>query len=1648
MGGGAVAVNAAAAIAINLTRADTFIGQGVVISGATTISVMSDIDSGADAVILSAAVGGVASGATVSVTVLRPTVLTYIGVTPTGTALLQSQGSGGHISASGTVTVKNDVSGNATATDLSFAGGAMGANNGTVALALNFVTGYAAINKANVSAGNIDIIALMDGDATVTAYAGTISITSGMGLIIGIAYISTDNRALIDLTGSNVSATGTVSVNAGRNGVSDTGGYDSTASADVTTATVSAVSVSVNVALTINHAGNRALVQGTSGTLSANSLEIFARGKTQATTDIKGISAGVAAIALSVAIALLTSEQEAMLSGGGTVTVGTLTVKSYQNWDKTNDYDAIATIGSGGGGLLCATGFIAIVTANASGIASAGAHSVTVTGAINVKSYARSNAGVDIDKFEISVVSVGVMYGKAYAKGTFGAYLGSDGASISADGVTVYTEYTSKANADINPATGGFSANYVSVSGNVGQAEVDTTADAGIRGSGSVTSSDAVSVKVHGTVNAYAIVHGATVSVSGYKIEINVATATLSALQSAFIDGASVYTTGSGADGNVTVISEYNTLANYDGDGDPTVPSSFSDGATALVGACGGSVSLSIASGTANVATADSNSTSRAYIKGVSTDISGTLRVDTFATSYANADISTSSTVSLIHVAVSVTEANASGIYKAYINSTGSASSIKAGAITVNTRYNTKAVSKICPGGEISASISLASGDGNEATANASSNASAYFAGSGAIESDTTIDVTVRGTALASATAKDVTVGISGARIAGNITHANVTAVQGAYFNVSGIATAAGAIVVESVFDAGSSNGAVATTGSPRGASISLLDISISEAIAKAALVNKAYLMGGGTISGGDITVNASAVTRAVATADSSTSVSLIGVGSLYAKAYTCDNLQAYIGDNTIVNATGDIKVGADGDTTADASCDTPGSVSLANVSGARVMAQVGTSGSNQTVKAYVGSGSDVTADGDISITAYNKGYATSNISQGTNVSAVGLSSCYVLTESYYNTAATVGSDSVLTAGGDITVKAEDDPKARTEVTGTNVGILVSGGNMYAKNTLTQRVLTKIDNDAVLSAGGGITIKAISNANLYAKTNVNSGGIIDAGTLQAYNTLSSRDVDTTIGNGASLTADYGNIVIQAQSGLDDDIYTCATGTSGGLVTISNAKAETKVTSDTDTTIGTGVVITDTFNTITIAAYHGAGSIQTLGEFGSGGLSSNPKCRAYVNDIVSSANVWIASTYTSGSDPTQIKGRYVKVYSSLKDMYVYAYTHAVTSGFHGTAKAYSTIDTDMENTIDIGKAYISSYDRTDIIASADPTSSGDNIRAYAGTQITAFIGAITSEAKATGSIDASVDIAGVADLTGAYVYINANKFAGTVNLTAYGKRRALATKDTVEEDSISRGRTVSVSGDAKFHIGDAAAGIVIAIAAGGSVRAVGIPNERVIWTVAGGTVTITQTIQNAVAGRLYVGGMLSLSSKIYDQQYIPEVTIINNSDLDLVIKGIDTFNETYSRPSVSGVWTYNLMNRSEDTTPVVNIISYGSGDVTIGSLSGVVANERGTTNIAWMNEENGSLYSGEVYMGSLPVPALWTHILNIVNAKNIGTDEDHRFLAYMAVLGGEDADLNIQGDGRYIRVADAGRDQRGFGTVVERRHLRDRRHAVS
>ena len=114
MSGGLVAVNAALALAINITRIDTYIGQGVVIDATSAdIKVKSDFTVEADVLILSVAIGGAGVGVTVAIAINSPTCLTYIGKTPYGDPLATSEGANGYIKAHN-IDVTNDIDGNVT----------------------------------------------------------------------------------------------------------------------------------------------------------------------------------------------------------------------------------------------------------------------------------------------------------------------------------------------------------------------------------------------------------------------------------------------------------------------------------------------------------------------------------------------------------------------------------------------------------------------------------------------------------------------------------------------------------------------------------------------------------------------------------------------------------------------------------------------------------------------------------------------------------------------------------------------------------------------------------------------------------------------------------------------------------------------------------------------------------------------------------------------------------------------------------------------------------------------------------------------------------------------------------------------------------------------------------------------------------------------------------------------------------------------------------------------------------------------------------------------------------------------------------------------------------------------------------------------
>ena len=197
---------------------DTFIARGVRLT-AGRLEMLTDASTSAKTYITAGSVGGYAIGVNAAVAILSPTVLTYIGATPEGFDAAQGASSAtpGQITVTNDLVIKNNIlNSNALSTVLSLSAGAASVN-GNVLLVFNQTNGIAGISRANVAAGNIAI----DANNTVKAESFLASATLGINVAVGISvsyvHLRSDNRAIIDTTGVTVSAN-TIEVYAGREG--------------------------------------------------------------------------------------------------------------------------------------------------------------------------------------------------------------------------------------------------------------------------------------------------------------------------------------------------------------------------------------------------------------------------------------------------------------------------------------------------------------------------------------------------------------------------------------------------------------------------------------------------------------------------------------------------------------------------------------------------------------------------------------------------------------------------------------------------------------------------------------------------------------------------------------------------------------------------------------------------------------------------------------------------------------------------------------------------------------------------------------------------------------------------------------------------------------------------------------------------------------------------------------------------------------------------------------------------------------------------------------------------------------------------------------------------------------------------------------
>ena len=145
--GGAVAVNAGVALAINRTTAGSRIERGVTINAPkAAIVVAHDISTDAKAMIISVALGGVSVNGTETTVVNKLDAVSYVGIDPEGKN--QSTGNGSITAKSLTVTATADGD---TQVIAAAASGGVVSVNALVGLALGFIKNIASVQQMPVT---------------------------------------------------------------------------------------------------------------------------------------------------------------------------------------------------------------------------------------------------------------------------------------------------------------------------------------------------------------------------------------------------------------------------------------------------------------------------------------------------------------------------------------------------------------------------------------------------------------------------------------------------------------------------------------------------------------------------------------------------------------------------------------------------------------------------------------------------------------------------------------------------------------------------------------------------------------------------------------------------------------------------------------------------------------------------------------------------------------------------------------------------------------------------------------------------------------------------------------------------------------------------------------------------------------------------------------------------------------------------------------------------------------------------------------------------------------------------------------------------------------------------------------------------------
>lgn len=922
-------------------------------------------------------------------------------------------------------------------------------------------------------------------------------------------------------------------------------------------------------------------------------------------------------------------------------------------------------------------------------------------------------------------------------------------------------------------------------------------------------------------------------------------------------------------------------------------------------------------------------------------------------------------------------------------------------------------------------SVSLASVSSNKATAKVSSQALASVKDNRLIQLATgALNITTNGgiSAKSEVQISSGKVTVSGVRLAANIAKSDITANVGAELANNYYVQAATDSTVSSILKELTSS--ATTYGYNSKAKVSFINGDLHKADANMHAVNTATLSNS-NLQSGSLTVraeNGKATSTATTLNDtSSASVNFASAGNMKALAGINSGATVKIAGMNV--KTGNVNISASADVTSGAIGTSPKSISAVAYGGSYMTSTIGSETARQTVEVLL-SGSQIAADGDFNVKVKNTGGISSELrnKKVTNLSLAQLSNGDISTKSYYVTDIEL-TDATTVSANNITIDLYDAERAESVA---NSGKSLSGldlSSIYGNNRVSVIDVIHLGKQTALDAKRMLKITADNAATVTTETSSSAKSILaSSNTVQATSTLS-RTLSLNMDEGSILFADYGDMLIDLRSGLNDVVNSVTYAEAVGAFTgFSKASATANITSTADVMLNRAILRND-FGTMTIRTAAG-GDGNTSASAQGGGLVGKPTASAYVLLTGRSRIQAIGS---------EITAKYLNLLADVPKADLLATSSGKASGLGAYVNSWGTVDLAVDSIIDLDQSVLTGHEEMVLLSGANPDG---NLKANSGGRTSGAYASGESAAKVDGHVIGTLKVNN-SHLKGANIVIAREALdQSKVIRDASMKKKGLFgspsknRKGTVTTENGSENITFNRS---KITLGGGAAGIAVEVynENGATLtRSYGLSGRRGGRLLADGKVQITD-LASFDAGALTVmdGSRVTdmHGTEILHPDYVPSFTVTNLSDRDIILgKVLESSGFLPEHMRILGAKNYSQKRDTNKSSLKLDVITTQGKDVYLGDIIDMPST---VASFIWKGAR-GSLYTINGSEGEIlnfmkygdgftkeggTAPKLFVKQLVTQNGKNLGKAGT----PVAALLFGDDSNGLLQLDNENI-----------------------------